>query len=209
MAIKLKAVKRENLSRAKTKQLRSSGQVPAVVYGKDKESKSVAVDSLTLLKTVRDEGRNAIITLEIENDAAVDVMLHEYQMDAIKNDLVHVDFYIVDMAEEMEVSVPVRIEGEAAGVKDGGVMQQPLFELLIKVKPGDIPEEISIDVSELVIGDVIAISDLPQSDKFEYIEEADTAVVTIVAPSSEEPETDVDENAEPELVGGDDKETEE
>lgn len=201
MAVSLKAIKREDLSKSVTKQLRNEGQVPAVVYGKDKETKTVAVDSIDLLKTVRDEGRNAIITLEIENDTNVDVMLHEYQTDAIKDTLIHADFYVVDMAEEMEVSVPVRIEGEAQGVKDGGVLQLTQFELLIKVKPADIPEEIPVDVTELAIGDVISVADLPQSGKFEYIDEPETTVVTIVAPSSEE-STETDENAEPELVDG-------
>jgi large subunit ribosomal protein L25 len=153
---------------------------------------------------VRDEGRNAIITLEIENDTNADVMLHEYQTDPIKDTLLHADFYVFDMSEEMEVSVPVRIEGEPAGVKDGGIMQQPEYELDIKVKPGDIPEEITVDVSALEIGDVIAVEDLPKSDKYEFVDEPETTIVTIVAPTEEEPETDVDENAEPELVGGED-----
>ena len=201
MAVKLKAVKRDDLSKSVTKQLRNEGQVPAVVYGKDKQPKTVAVDSVELLKTVRDEGRNAIITLEIENDTKADVMLHEYQMDAIKNSLIHADFYEVDMSEEMEVSVPVRVEGEAVGVKDGGVLQLAQYELLIKVKPADIPEEIEVDVTELAIGDVISVADLPKSDKFEYVDEPDTTVVTIVAPSSGEP-AEVDEDAEPELVDG-------
>ncbi|MFP3489515.1 50S ribosomal protein L25/general stress protein Ctc, partial [Staphylococcus sp. SIMBA_130] len=83
MAVKLKAAKRESLKKSANKEIRLSGQVPAVVYGKNKESKNVAVDSIELLKTVRDEGRNAIISLDIENASSVDVMLHEYQMDPI------------------------------------------------------------------------------------------------------------------------------
>ena len=133
MAITLKASKREDLTRSKTKQLRNEGQIPAVVYGKDKETTTVSVDNIDLLKTLRNEGRNAIITLDIENAESVDVMLHEYQTDSIKDTIIHADFYIVDMSEEMEVSVPIRIEGEAAGVKDGGIMQQPEMEVLSKV----------------------------------------------------------------------------
>jgi large subunit ribosomal protein L25 len=209
MAIKLKAVERDDYSKSNTKQLRESGQVPGVVYGKDKETISVAVDSIELLKTIRDEGRNAIITLEIGDDKKADVMLHEYQMDAIKNDLIHVDFYVFDMSEEMEVSIPVRIEGEAAGVKEGGVQQQPAYELVISVKPGDIPDEITVDVSELEIGDVIAIEDLPKSDKYEFVDEPETVIVTIVPPEAEEEDTEpVDETAEPELVDAKDDDEE-
>lgn len=211
MAVKLKALKRDDHTKSVTKELRNSGHVPSVVYGKDKETKTVAVNSIDLLKTLRDEGRNAIITLDIEGDSPVDVMLHEYQSDAIKGDLIHADFYIVDMTEEMEVSVPVRIEGDAAGVRDGGILQQPLYEVVIKVKPRDIPDDIEVDVSSLEIGDVVSIADLPKSDKFEYVEEADTVVVSVIPPVSEaELETsDESANAEPELVGAEDKKDEE
>ncbi|GGN63502.1 50S ribosomal protein L25/general stress protein Ctc [Oceanobacillus indicireducens] len=201
MAIKLKALKRDDLSNSVTKQLRADGQVPAVVYGKDKDSKTVAVDSVELLKTVRDEGRNAIITLDVENGTSVDVMLHEYQIDPIKDSLIHVDFYVVDMSEEMEVSVPVRIEGEAAGAKEGGVMQQPQYEVLVNAKPANFPDEITVNVSELQIGDVITVEDLPASDKYEFVDEPDAVIVTIVPPTEEEPETQLpDDGAEPELV---------
>lgn len=201
MAIKLKALKRDDLSNSVTKQLRADGQVPAVVYGKDKDSKTVAVNSIDLLKTVRDEGRNAIITLDIENGTSVDVMLHEYQIDPIKDSLIHVDFYVVDMSEEMEISVPVRIEGEAAGAKEGGVMQQPQHEVLVNAKPANFPDEITVDVSELQIGDVITVQDLPVSDKYEFVDEPDAVIVTIVPPAEEESESQLpDEGAEPELV---------
>lgn len=210
MAVKLKATKREDHSKSATKQIRESGHVPSVVYGKDKDSKAIAVNSIDLVKTVRDEGRNAIISLEIEGDKAEDVMLHEYQMDSLKDELIHADFYIVNMAEEMDVEVPLNLEGEAIGAKEGGVLQQPLFELQVRAKPADIPEQISVDVSELGIGDTIAISDLPKASKYEFLEDADTTVATVVPPDTlDETEEDADENAEPELVGAKDDEEEE
>lgn len=209
MAIKLKATQREDLSGSATKQSRKSGFVPAVVYGKAKESKTVSVESMELLKTVRDEGRNAIISLDIENDVAVDVMLHEYQMDPVKGELIHVDFYIVDMLEEMDVEVTLNLEGEAQGSKDGGILQQPLYELQVRAKPADIPEEISVDISGLEIGDSISVGDLPVSEKFEYLDDAETTVAVVLPPQEEE-ETDeeVDPSAEPELVGGKDTDEE-
>ncbi|MGP4109179.1 50S ribosomal protein L25/general stress protein Ctc [Virgibacillus sp. L01] len=209
MAVKLKATKREDHSKSATKQIRESGDVPSVVYGKDKDSKAIAVNSIDLVKTVRDEGRNAIISLEIEGDKAEDVMLHEYQMDSIKDELIHADFYIVNMAEEMDVEVPLNLEGEAFGAKEGGVLQQPLFELQVRAKPADIPEQISVDVSELGIGDTIAIADLPKASKYEFLEDADTTVATVVPPDTlDETDEDADENAEPELVGAKDDEEE-
>lgn len=212
MAINLKAKKRENMSRATTKQIRQEGFIPAIVYGKEKEPQTVSVNNIELLKTVRDEGRNAIISLDIENADSVDVMLHEYQTDPVKGDVIHVDFYVVDMSEEMDVAVALRLEGEAVGAREGGVLQQPLYELQVRAKPRDIPEEITVDVSELAIGESISIADLPTSDKYELIDDAETTIAVVLAPEAEVEKTDeeVDFSAEPELVGAkDDDEGEE
>ncbi|MFD1039882.1 50S ribosomal protein L25/general stress protein Ctc [Virgibacillus byunsanensis] len=209
MAVTLKATKRNSYAKSATRQIRESGHVPAVVYGKEKESKSIAVNSIDLVKTVRDEGRNAIISLDIEGDKPVDVMLHEYQMDPLKDELEHVDFYIVNMSEEMDVEVALNLEGEAIGTKDGGVLQQPLYELQVRAKPADIPEEISVDVSSLAIGDSIAIADLPKSDKYEFTDDEETTIATVVPPDTlNDVEEAPEENAEPELVGASDDEEE-
>ncbi|MFC4024123.1 50S ribosomal protein L25/general stress protein Ctc [Oceanobacillus longus] len=202
MAVKLNATKRENLTKSATKEIRLSGKIPAVVYGKEKESKSVVIDSIELVKTVRDEGRNAIISLDVENDGAVDVMLHDYQIDPIKDQLIHADFYVVNMSEEMDVAVTLRLDGEAQGSKDGGVLQQPLYEIQVRAKPGSIPEEISVDVSALEVGDSLTVADIPTEGSYEILDEQDTTIATVVPPTTEEDfETDTDENAEPELVG--------
>ncbi|MFC4558555.1 50S ribosomal protein L25/general stress protein Ctc [Virgibacillus kekensis] len=205
MAVKLKATRRDDLTKSATKQHRENGNVPSVVYGKDKEAKSIAVNSIELVKTVRDEGRNAIISLDIENDSPVDVMLHEYQIDPLKDELVHADFYIVNMDKEIDVEVPLRLEGEAQGSKDGGVLQHPLYALQVRAKPGEIPEEIAVDVASLEIGDSITIADLPRSDKYEYLEDETTTVATVVPPDTlDDVEESPDENAEPELVDAED-----
>lgn len=210
MAVKLNATKREDLTKSATKQIRLSGRVPAVVYGKAKDPKNVSVDSVELVKTVRDEGRNAIISLQVENNS-VDVMLHDYQIDPIKDELLHADFYIVNMSEEMDVNVAVRLDGESKGEKEGGVLQQPFYEILVRAKPNEIPEEIVIDVSDLDVGDSIMVSDIKVVGNYEILEDPDTSVVSITPPTTEEDlETDdVDENAEPELVGAEKDSTDE
>lgn len=210
MAITLKAKKRENLSRSTTKQLRKDGYIPGVVYGKSQEPITVSVNNIDLIKTIRDEGRNAIISLEIEDEKSVDVMVHDYQKEIVKDDIIHVDFFAVDMAEEMDVQVPVRIEGEAIGVKEGGVLQQPVFELQVRAKPADIPEEITVDVTNLNIGDSLAVQDIEKTGSYEILDDPETTVVVILAPDTDdvEADTDVDESIEPELVGAKDDEEE-
>lgn len=204
MAVTLKAQVREDHHRSTTKAIRKNGRVPAVVYGKDKESKSISVDTLQLLKTVRDEGRNSIISLDVENDKPVNVMLYDYQKDSLRDEVLHADFYVVNMSEEMDVEVSVRLEGEPAGVKEGGVLQQPLYELQVRAKPGDIPDEISVDIANLDIGDSISIVDLPQSDVYTFTDDPETTVATVLPPDTAEDteEDEEDEEQEPELVDG-------
>lgn len=209
MAISLKAKQRENLSQGVTKQIRRDGDIPAVVYGKEKAPVTVSVNNIELLKTLRDEGRNAIIKLDIEGGNAVDVMLHEYQTDPVRGDVIHADFYVVDLTEEMDVAVPVRLEGDAIGARDGGVLQQPLYELQIRVKPRDIPEEIVVNIESLAIGDSVAVQDLPTSDVYEYLDDPETTIAVVLAPQEEEePAEDVDLSVEPELVGAEEEEEE-
>lgn len=211
MSITLKAKSRKVLTNAATKQWRKEGYIPSVVYGKEKETVTVSVPNMELLKTVRDEGRNAIISLDVEDGSKVDVMLHEYQTDPVKGDVIHADFYVVDMSEEMDVTVTLQLDGEPKGARDGGILQQPLFELQVRAKPRDIPEVITVDVSELEIGDSLSVADLPSSDVYEVLDDAEMAIAVVSAPEAEEEEeeSDVDLTAEPELVGSEDEDEEE
>lgn len=200
MAITLKATKREDLSRAAIKQIRKDGFIPSVIYGAGNEAQNISVNNLELLKTMRDEGRNAIISLDIENGETIDVMLQEYQKQAVKGDVIHADFVVVNLTEAMDVTVAIRIEGDAVGVKDGGILQQPVFELQVRAKPRDIPDDIEVDVAALAIGDSLSVADLPVSDKYEILDESDVTVAVILAPQ-EEVETDEDASIEPEVIG--------
>src|SRR5690625_2188694 len=112
------------------------------------------------------------------------------------------------MTEEIDVEVAVRPEGNPTGVSEGGVLQQPLYELQVRAKPRNIPEEIVIDVSELEIGESLSVADIKATGDYELIDDAETTIAVVLAPDSEE-ETeaeDVDFSAEPELVGAEDEE---
>ncbi|HHU20152.1 MAG TPA: 50S ribosomal protein L25/general stress protein Ctc [Bacilli bacterium] len=212
MAVKLRAERRDDLTKSHTNQLRKKGFIPSVVYGNDKEAITVAVENIELLKTLRDEGRNAVITLDIEQGESVEVMLHEYQMDPLRDEVIHADFYVVDMSQEMDVTVTIQLEGEPAGVRDGGILQQPLYELQVRATPANIPDQITINVADLAIGDAISVSDLDKAEGYEVTEDPDTTIVTITAPQAEEEleSSADDEIVEPELVDqkGDTEETE-
>src|SRR5690625_7751764 len=107
-------------------------------------------------------------------------MLHDYQMDPIRNELLHVDFYMIDLTEAVDVAVAVRLEGEAEGEREGGIVQQPLYELQVRAVPTAIPDEIVVDVTELEIGDVITVGDLQRSDDYAFVDAEDAAVANVL-----------------------------
>lgn len=181
MSNSIKASKREDLTRSNTNQLRQEGQVPGVVYGKDHEPETIALNRSDLTRLIRDQGKNAIFSLEIGEEQTVDVMFHQYQVDPLKSDLLHVDFYKADMTEDREVSVPIKLSGEPAS----GIVQQPIYEVQLRAKPGNIPEELSVDISSLEMGDTLTIADLPQNNSYEVIEEKEKTIVTILRPASD------------------------
>src|SRR5699024_491211 len=141
----------------------------------------------------------------------LDVMLHDYQTDPVSKEVQHIDFYIVNLTEEMDVEVTVNLIGEAVGSKEGGIVQQPSYELHVRAMPRDIPEEINVNIDELDIGDSISLSDLPFSDLYEFLDDEDTTTVTVLPPEEDEEETEeeVDLSAEPESVRADEDADEE
>jgi len=209
MAVKLNAKNRQDLRTSNTKALRAEGEVPGIIYGYQVEPKAVSVNSIELLKTVRDEGRNAVISLQIDGDS-VDVMLHEYQVDPLRDEMIHADFYAVNMSEALDVEVAIALEAEAKGTKEGGVLQQPLYNIQLRAKPNEIPDQITVNVSDLAVGDSILVSDLKDGKNYEILEDEATTIVTVLVPD-EEPEepAEADENAEPEVIGEKEESTDE
>ncbi|WP_145523706.1 50S ribosomal protein L25/general stress protein Ctc [Virgibacillus sp. SK37] len=189
MSVSLKASKREILTKSQNKILRENGQVPGIVYGKEKDPQTISVDEVELIKVIRSEGRNAVLSLDIDSGDKVDVMFHEYQVNPLKGELIHVDFYMADMSQAIDVTVPLRLEGEPKQ----GILQQPLFELQVRSKPNDIPEEITVDASGLEIGDTITVSNIPVSGDFELLEDPETTVASVLAPDNEVSEEHAEE----------------
>ena len=139
---------REKAQQSTLTELRQGGFVPAVVYGYQTEAIAISVKSRDLLKTLRVTGRNGVMKLQVE-DKEINVVLNDYQPDPLKGDVLHADFLAINMTEELEVDVQINLVGESVGEKAGGVLQQPNWELKIKVKPSDIPETFDVDISEI------------------------------------------------------------
>lgn len=181
----INATTRTKFTNSAKRKIREAGQIPAVIYGKASESKAVAIDSIELIKTLRDEGKNSIINLSVEGTSH-DVMLYDMQTDSLKNEIVHADFHIVDMQSAVEVEVPIQLIGDSRGVKDGGVLQQPLYLVTISAKPGKFPQSIEVDIENLEVNETILIKDLPKNNDYTFIQDEEQVVASILPPLQEQ-----------------------
>ena len=185
MSTVLQATERTDKRRGTLTKIRKEGNVPAIVYGAKKENTSIYLREIDLLKTIKDVGRNGVISLDV-NGNTQNVIVTDYQVDPLKNGFIHVDFLAVDMSKEVTANVNVNLVGNAAGVKDGGVMQQSLFEVSIAAKPGDIPPSIDIDVTSLQVADTITVADIKELGNFTVNHEEDEVIASILPPRQEE-----------------------
>jgi large subunit ribosomal protein L25 len=170
--------------------LRRAGKVPAVMYGLETDTIKVAVPARELNHILAGEsGANTLITLRMDGDESL-TLARQIQRHPTRGDLIHVDFIRVRRDVAVAAEVPVNLEGEPEGVRDGGVLEQLVFTLSVEAKPEDIPPAVEVDVSGLGIGDQLRIADLRLPAGVAVQQEADELVVQIVMPRvAEEPET--------------------
>ena len=182
--VTLQARKRAQTGKGVARKLRAAARVPAVLYGQGMDSTPLDVDRRELLTAYQsDAGTNVLLNIEVDGESTP-ALTKELQRDPLKGALLHVDFVKVDLTQEVDVEVPVHIVGEAPGVKEGGVLEQPVFALQVRCLPGDVPEAVEVDVSGLTTGDSMHVSELSVSG-FEILTDPETVLVSIVAPMSE------------------------
>ena len=159
--ITLKATTGRTLGTGPAKRLRVEGKIPGVVYGLDADPIPVSVEWRPLREALTtDAGLNALIDLDVDGDIALTIV-KELQRHPIRGNVLHIDFLRVSADAEITVDVPIVVVGEAKAVEnENGVIDQVLTALPINAKPADIPNEITIDISELTIGDAIRVADL-------------------------------------------------
>ncbi|MBB5063189.1 50S ribosomal protein L25 [Granulicella mallensis] len=184
------------------RRVRVSGLIPAVVYGAGQESVAVTVDPRVITKILYSEsGHNTIFDLAIEGKGTNKVMIVDWQHEPIKGKLLHIDLKRIAMDKAMRVSIPVQLIGVPVGVKsNGGVLGQVLHEVEVECLPGDIPDHIDIDVTNLDINGAIHISDLPHSDKLKFLGEEDALVAHVTIAKEEAAVEPVAGPSEPEVA---------
>jgi large subunit ribosomal protein L25 len=184
--------------------LRRQGKVPAVVYGLGADTVSVTVPSRELQHILAGEsGANTLITLDVDGESVL-TLARQIHRHPTRGELVHVDFIRIRRDVAVSAEIPVHLLGEATGVRDGGLLEQLLFQLTVEAMPGNIPVSIEIDVSELAIGDQLRVGDIPLPAGVETQAEADFVVAQVAAPRvvTEAEEGEEGEAAEGEAAEG-------
>jgi large subunit ribosomal protein L25 len=187
-AINVQAEPREDFGKNASRRLRSAGRVPAILYGDHGPAIPITVDQRAIRSVLASEaGHNAIFSLEIKGKAPARVMLREWQVDPVLGHLLHVDMVRISRESKLRVKVPVHVTGEPKGVKvQGGVFEFVLREVEIECLPDDIPEHLTMDVTELMIGKNLRVSDLPLGPKVKVLTDAEHVVAHVVTLKAEE-----------------------
>lgn len=201
----VEADSREDFGKSAARRLRRSGFIPGLVYGGGSVI-PVAIDPQKIEEILHsDSGHNAIFTLEVKGKAPARVMLREWQTDPVHGELLHVDMVRIARDTKLKVKVPIQTVGEAKGVKlQGGILDFVLREVEVECLPDDIPEHLTADVAELMIGRNLRVSDLPVSSKVKVLTDPARVVAHVVVLKEEEekPAVEVAEvaPAEPEVI---------
>jgi large subunit ribosomal protein L25 len=182
----VEAQPRTERGKNEARRVRRGGRIPAVLYGAKKETVAISVDPKQIARILTSEsGHNSIFDVQV-GEERTKAMIVDWQYEPIKGALLHIDLKRIAMDERLKVSVPIMLKGEAAGVKQqGGILEQVLREVELECLPGDIPGHIDMDVSELVFGKLLRVSDLPRSASLKFLTDPNQTVAHIISVKEE------------------------
>jgi len=203
----LLATPRTRAGKGVARSLRRQGRIPAVIYGRGRDPEAIDVDTTSLTRLLAQiAAATTIVDVTVEGRTPVKALIREIQRNPVRPaDIIHLDLYEVHADQKVTIEVPVKLTGVPDGVKNfGGVLDQNMHDMSIRVMPANIPEHIDVDVSALAIGQSIHISDLPQqAGTYEIMNDPRQTICTVVAPRAEEVVAPVAEEiapVEPELI---------
>jgi large subunit ribosomal protein L25 len=185
----LEAIARETFGKNEARRTRREGKVPGVLYGGDgAKATPISVEPKALLKILHSEsGANTLISLKLSGTADTKVLVKEYQLDPVTHQVLHADFYRVAMDKLIQVTIPVVVKGEPKGVKQqGGILEFIRREIEVECLPADIPENVEVDVSELMLHQGIRVRDLTVDPKWTPKSDPDMMLVHVIMPKAEE-----------------------
>jgi large subunit ribosomal protein L25 len=203
--VKLKAEPRTNVGRSAVRKLRARGLIPAVIYGGKNEPQALQVAAREINTMMSHaSGENVLVELEIAGEGSSrTALVQEVQHSPVGGEIRHVDFHAISMDQMIQAEVPLEPTGTAVGVKTfGGLLEQSLRALAIECLPADLPDRITVDVSQLNIGDSIHVRDIQLPSGVTAKVQPDLTAFSVVAPIAEEEPVvaEAEAAAEPEVI---------
>ena len=208
--VDLEAKKREGRGKNDARRLRAQGMLPAVLYG-DGENAVLSIPAKVVDYTLQHVGDNALYDIKLD-DQDTTARIVDVQRNPLTGRLIHVDFAPVNMQERIVVTVPLAVVGESPGVTEGGVLQQVAYEVEVESLPGDIPQEVTLDISGLGLNENLTLADVALPESVTLISDPEEIAVTVTPPTqvteeemeaagiveepSEEEEAEVEEETE-------------
>ncbi len=203
--VQLNAKVRTATGKGAARKIRQKGGVPGILYGERQEPVLVEFDGREFLRLVQGHPiSNLVVDFVVAGGEAVKTLIREVQTDPLTGEVFHVDLNRISMTERIEVDVPVVVVGMPVGVKEhGGILQHAVRSLLMKCLAANIPDKVTVDVSQLMIGDSVHVRDISLPD-VEILEEEGVTIASVVPPTITKEAVSGEEAAapaEPELVG--------
>lgn len=177
------AAVRDTFGKGSMRRLRSTGKTPGVVYSRGDKALPLQFETKLLFNELLDiQGRNAVITLKIDDGSVKNAIVKEIQTDPVKDTLYHTDFLEIDITKAAKFSVPLKYSGKAKGVDLGGILNIGLSELVLEGEPLAIPDACHVNISNLAIGDKITAGDIPMPDGVTLVTKSEKVCVSIGTP---------------------------
>lgn len=197
--VELSAQSRSDTGKGVARKLRAEGRIPGILYGAKADPLPLSLVRRDLAMLLQGhEGQHLLLNLKIEGSSSETTLalLHQLELDPIRNSLIHADFLRVDRNKPIHTTVPLVLEGSPIGVRNGGIEQFVLREVEVEALPNEIPEEIRLNTAHLDIGDSVHVSDLHDEGKpYKILTDPDRVIASVLAPklsTSVEGETPVE-----------------
>jgi large subunit ribosomal protein L25 len=186
--VEVEVTARDSIGKRKARRLRRMGKIPGILYGPKVQPVAVELDRKTFSTRVAGLEGSHLVRMKSGSEALADkvALVKEMQYHPVSGEVIHADFYEVDLSARIQVRVPIHFVGKAAGVVRGGILQPVVREIEVECLPLDIPEFFDVEVSHLDIGDAVHVQDLPMPEGVTAIVESNFTLVTVVPPTAEE-----------------------
>jgi len=174
----LQAKNRQKAGSAESRRIRRSGRIPAVIYGRSGSAVSIDLDAVEFVKGVKGISESTIVKVEVDGKT-YDAFVKDTQRNIIDGNILHIDFYEVESGITLRAKVSLHLFGNPVGVREGGMLENPLHEIEIECLPKDLPERIDIDVSGLKANQSLHVRDIPLGEGVRLLSNPDQVIALV------------------------------